>query len=363
MNNRIQHIDIAKGITISLVALFHTPLLVDAPGIQPLSLFRMPLFFFLSGIFFSWQTRPIPFIAKISDALLKPYFSFILLIIILLWLKSECCPPYTNIFYGGGYSADFHWATPPLWFLTHLYALYIFSYFVFRFTRLDSLTLYKQIAIIFVAFFTGVLFFKLFWPFKIHITGQTYYGLPFSFDIILLSSSYFILGNLLKEKIINFKPNMKLLTLMLFTFLMISKFTDAHIDLIYRVYTNPIFATLGSISGIYIVIHFSFFISKIKWLASIPLKLGESSLFILIFHFVIQVKLFDFLSSKSTSEAILLIFAVITFAVSILIPLLIRNIVIRSDLLSLAFLPFKSNKLVQQFFAKRSSSKKNRVLH
>ncbi|WP_081365719.1 acyltransferase family protein [Alteromonas mediterranea] len=51
--DRAKHIDIAKGISITLVVLLHSQL---APYIyfitEPLSLVRMPLFFFLSGFFF-----------------------------------------------------------------------------------------------------------------------------------------------------------------------------------------------------------------------------------------------------------------------------------------------------------------------
>jgi len=51
MNNRVEHIDIAKGISIILVALFHSKLKLFAPDIiNSMGLFRLPLFFFLSGV-------------------------------------------------------------------------------------------------------------------------------------------------------------------------------------------------------------------------------------------------------------------------------------------------------------------------
>jgi fucose 4-O-acetylase-like acetyltransferase len=66
MDGRVKHIDIAKGISIFLVAMAHgTPVFVPLVSskvifyyqevIGPISLFRLPLFFFLSGIFLPGQ--------------------------------------------------------------------------------------------------------------------------------------------------------------------------------------------------------------------------------------------------------------------------------------------------------------------
>jgi len=66
MSGRVKHIDIAKGISIFLVALAHSthifaPLVSSKlifyyqAVISPMSLFRLPLFFFLSGYFFLGQ--------------------------------------------------------------------------------------------------------------------------------------------------------------------------------------------------------------------------------------------------------------------------------------------------------------------
>ncbi len=75
MKDRYLHIDIAKGISICLVAMFHSQLGNYYPSIiDPMGLFRMPLFFLLSGIFFSWNPEPHYFFTKKFDSLLKPYF-------------------------------------------------------------------------------------------------------------------------------------------------------------------------------------------------------------------------------------------------------------------------------------------------
>jgi fucose 4-O-acetylase-like acetyltransferase len=131
-------------------------------------------------------------------------------------------------------------------------------------------------------------------------------------------------------------------------FVFISVFTDAHIDLNNRVYKDPFFATLATSCGIYIIVSIAWFISKSKWLSYVPLRLGEASIYILIFHYFIQAKTSSFFSAVVTDETALFILAVISFGLSISIPLHIKWIVDRSDILSLAFLPFKSNKSLQR---------------
>ena len=77
MNKRIDYIDLAKGFCILLVVIIHT----DGP-LQRLSLFRMigcfilPLFFFLSGMFFNKYTSFADFTVRKVNKLIVPFFFF-----------------------------------------------------------------------------------------------------------------------------------------------------------------------------------------------------------------------------------------------------------------------------------------------
>jgi fucose 4-O-acetylase-like acetyltransferase len=55
MNTRLQHTDIAKGIGILLVVFGHNSIVVDEKRelFNVMYSFHMPLFFFLSGLFFN----------------------------------------------------------------------------------------------------------------------------------------------------------------------------------------------------------------------------------------------------------------------------------------------------------------------
>ena len=62
---RVSLIDTAKGLSILLVALHHSNLKNIFPElIEPMGLFRMPTFFLLSGIFFSFAAPPTKFFLK-----------------------------------------------------------------------------------------------------------------------------------------------------------------------------------------------------------------------------------------------------------------------------------------------------------
>ncbi len=352
MNKRIKHIDIAKGISIILVAMFHSGLTLFIPYfIYPMGLFRMPLFFFLSGVFFNYTAPPREFLTKKTEALLKPYF-FVLFIVLILevFLQNENSTlQIAGILYGNGETiSSKKWLQ--LWFLTHLFAVYCFSYALFRFTIFYNLKQYKKWLILLLSLFLGIYCIDIFWKKEIILFDDliSVAGLPFSIDIILVTSTYFLSGYLLKEKVINFSPNTLCFILSVAVFLGITIFSQASTDLNRRIYTSPFLGTIGAGSGIYMVLYISSQLSKSKILQKIFLSFGGASLYILIFHAWIGGTIYQYAAENVTHNGILLMFAIIAFILSISIPLIIKSAVMRNDFLALPFLPFKTNKLLQK---------------
>ena len=74
MSQRIEFVDLAKGICISLVVLLHVFGDLSGDVIQLMNLFRMPLYFVLSGLFFKTYDGLIPFFKKKTNKLLIPFF-------------------------------------------------------------------------------------------------------------------------------------------------------------------------------------------------------------------------------------------------------------------------------------------------
>ena len=77
---RIEYIDLAKGLCITLVVFYHffTILHDTPPFIRSLSVFRMPLYFFLSGLFFKEYEGFIGFFLRKVNKLLIPFAFFYL---------------------------------------------------------------------------------------------------------------------------------------------------------------------------------------------------------------------------------------------------------------------------------------------
>lgn len=354
MDERIKYIDIAKGISILLVALFHSKVTAYIPDvIAAMSLFRMPLFFFLSGVFFSYAENPKEFFIKKTEALLKPYFAVLLLLFFVDVTRGSesVLLNLAGLFYGN--ATTIKWQ--PLWFLTHLFAIYVFTYTLFNVLRFSQLSLFFKCAVLLTFISVGSYYINHFWNMEINIFGQEILlpGLPFSVDIILVTSVYFIAGHLLRFKLIEFTPNIYIALMAAVIFLCISINTDAHKDLALRIYNEPFFATLGTFCGIYLVISLAWLLANMGVVNDLLSYVGNASLYILIFHYFFQKNIYEAVSSQLnlSTEPALLSLAIISFAASIIFPLLIRWMVIRSDFLSLAFLPFRSNKLVHRALA------------
>lgn len=76
-NQRIEYFDLAKGICIILVVLYHGYVLTSE--VPMLGSLRMPLYFFLSGLFFKPYGRFSEFVIRKTDRLLIPMLFFIVI--------------------------------------------------------------------------------------------------------------------------------------------------------------------------------------------------------------------------------------------------------------------------------------------
>lgn len=120
---RIEFIDLAKGICILLVVCMHGGLWIGAPMIEAL---RMPLFFVLSGFFFKDYGSLYNFFIKKTNSLLVPLLFFMLIEAVIILMLS----PHLFI---GSVIAPFIKPTMinfPLWFLICLFWVSMFYYFI-----------------------------------------------------------------------------------------------------------------------------------------------------------------------------------------------------------------------------------------
>lgn len=355
MNQRVKHVDVAKGISIILVVMYHSKLKLYFPEvIDSMALFRMPLFFLLSGIFFSWKLSPKDFFLKKFEALLKPYFFvlFSVLLISFAFTGESVVWNLKGVLYGNGNTLIHGWA--PMWFLTHLFIIYAFVYLLFRFFKVDAI-LSKNWFLLFVFILIGSAFIDSFWykEFTFFNNKIVVPGLPFSIDIILVTASYFIFGYIFKSKLIDFNPDFWIFIVCLVVLLLVSQFTSANLNFNRRISELPIYSMLGAFSGIYVILTVSHVISKGVFIRGLLLHIGKSSLYILVFHAFILRTSEKYLNAY-VDDDYLVIMAFLSFGLGVFIPLILRFLIEKSNLLSLFFLPFKSNKLVQRVMASKA---------
>jgi len=339
LKNRIELIDVAKGISIILVALHHSHLATYFGGLNSaMGLFRVPLFFFLSGVFFNPLDNPRKFFFKKTDGLLKPYFAtlFIILFLSLLLGEKDILQQAAGIFYGNGHTI--RW--PPLWFLTHLWCVSMITFAFFYLTEIGKFNPLQKLFLILTLLITGCLLVARFWQMPLSIFRLEFKlpGFPFSSDLVPLSMAFYISGYFLHKKVKAFRPRLSIFFPAMILLIVIAVFTGALVNLNVRVLREPVFATLAAVSGIYCILSISYCVCKTVFLKRILLACGVASLFILLFHWYIENKFHEllvFIFDGNFQPAI----SSLSFGVCIFLPVLIRKVFSRVRILKTLYFP------------------------
>jgi polysaccharide biosynthesis protein PslL len=290
--NRIGYIDIAKGLGIVLVVMGHNDFALISPLAHKLIYsFHMPMFFFMSGMFFNPDLPFWSFIRRRFERVLRPFLFTLLLIYFMSLSFSKvsilvATRRLLKALYGNGHYID--WVQ--LWFLPHLFVVSLFAYVfirVIRRSRLDSL----RWIILAIIYLVGVLGLAFFWPFEFSLFGKVYtvYGLPFSLDIVLVSGFFFVLGFEINKKVpaTRFDSGW-VLTLSGISLIVLVLYSPATIDLNTRVFDSFIVNTVEALLGILFILTISKQMEKIGGLAALFRYLGQASLIILIFQVPVQ---------------------------------------------------------------------------
>lgn len=291
-HTRIGYLDIAKGIGIILVVMGHNDFSVLSPFFFKLIYsFHMPLFFFMSGIFFKPDLSFLTLLRRRFDSVLKPYIFMILLIFFatLSFTKVDFANSMSRLlkaFYGNGHYLD--WVQ--LWFLPHLFVVSLFAFLFFKLIRRCSFPWCKWV-LLGVVQVVGVLSISVFWPFTINFLGRelTVFGLPFSLDLVFISGFFFILGYELFQNFPTafFRKPLTCLILGLFLSALVWLFPST-IDFNTRQFNSLFLNTLEALLGIAFTLSISLQVERSNSLATIFKYIGQTSLIILLFQVPIQ---------------------------------------------------------------------------
>ena len=332
MEKRIGYIDIAKGLGILVIVLAHNDLAGYHPTLHKfIYAFHIPLFFFLSGMFFRPERAFGDTFMRRFNTLMKPYF--FALFIIYLGEAAFDNMSFENIagriiksLYATGWYID--WVQ--LWFIPHLFAVAMFAWVAWRvlFGRVDKdalrwLLLFGMLAL-------GVFIAPYFWPFTAPIVDRELYGLPFSLDLVFASGFYFLAGYEVNRKSLENFFASPLVLLSTFGLLLVAiLFLPPVLDFNTRTYPSLWINTLEALLGIAMILSLARNLEK--WserVANIFRYFGRISLVILIFHVPIQETMFGKFSRMGipTDPAIAL-----AFLSGVLIPALIYELAIRRN--------------------------------
>ena len=296
MEKRIGYIDIAKGIGILVIVLAHNDLAGYHPTLHKfIYSFHIPLFFFLSGMFFRPERAFSETVKRRFNTLMKPYFFTLFMIYLGEAAFSNMTFPViagrvAKSLYATGHYID--WVQ--LWFIPHLFAVAVFAWIAWRFVfgriKMDWLRWFLMFAMLAVGVFTM----SYFWPFTAPVIGTELYGLPFSLDLVFASGFFFLVGYEVNQRPLeNFFASPLVLLLTFGGLLALVLLLPPVLDFNTRTYPSLWINTLEALLGITMVLSLSRNLEK--WserAANVFRYFGRISLVILIFHVPIQETMF-----------------------------------------------------------------------
>ena len=346
MSERNASIDIAKGIGIILVVFGHNWIIAHDHGelFRIIFSFHMPLFFFLSGAVLHHDTAFKDFLAFKIDALLKPFF-----VVLAAWglarivLSGIDARTYLlGMLYGTGNTIE--WV--PLWYLPHLFLAILLAWIILRLTNylrpglllpVFCASILLALGII-TAHFCAGLDAQQFDGLNLLLGNRqhNFPGLPWSLDLIGISTAFILLGYVMHEHVLRFSFQPWIFATTLILFAALHFFFNETIDLNMRLYGNWWISTAQALLGIYLLLSVSTCLQYAGRLGTALAYLGTSSLFIMIFHSWIEWKIFGMLARWSTSEYLN---ASLAFVAGLLLPLLLLSLVKKSKILHGLLLP------------------------
>ena len=212
MDERVEWIDIAKGLGILLVIAGHT---VSLRYSYPLYAFHMPLFFFLSGLLFKERDDGfVKFIKKKTKALIRPwavmlFISFLVCLAIPQWRNELEIKPILLDFYTANTNTL---QNSSLWYLICFFFVLVVFYFVNKIKT-------KGLRIVFLLLAVACLWIKE----GLDMTTLPLHRLPFKIDSALIAIVFFAVGFWHKDLIVKFvEMRMKLVYILLLVLLTIS---------------------------------------------------------------------------------------------------------------------------------------------
>ena len=284
--NRINFIDIARGISIIFIVLGH--IFVHSAHcsylFKFLYSFHVVLFFVISGFVFNESSNNyFSFIYKKIKRILVPYFIWSLIFLIPfsffgkdvsssigIEFNNSIIQSLKNIIYGSGANSALR-QNSSLWFLPALFSIEIVYYLIIRTIKKYNMNYYIPLFFLIILSFIKYYFFN--------------FTLPFGLNTCLEIGFFFYIGYILRKNNYFEKNNSIFLIIILFAIGIVAAFANNIVSCIEYEYGNLTLTIISGITLSLVVIAISYRISHCYILEYI----GKNSLGILCFHKIIVI--------------------------------------------------------------------------
>lgn len=340
---RDETVDVVRGIGILLVVFGHNWITVHEKALlfRVIYSFHVPLFFFLSGVFLSPSVPFRSFVRSRAAALLKPYFVVMFAVtaqaavhnlVVGKAVYPAILMQLVNVAYATGNLIP--WS--PMWFLPSLFVSSVACFLIVALLpgrgRLPALVVAAGLLIMGHGVLVAIHRNGVWLP---GWTGPDIDGLPWSIDLLPITSAFALAGYAVGGTFKAFKVNWLLAGVLLALFVVLQIAFVEPVDLNFREYGNVLICTAEAISGIYLCFAAASLLKRSQILAWAFSEIGKRSLFILIFHPIVQYSVFSALRKHEGRY----LSAWVGFAAACLIPLVLFELVKRSSVLSMLFFP------------------------
>ena len=343
-------VDVAKGLGIVLVVFGHNWIVQRDVGelYRVIFSFHMPLFFFLSGVFLAPHKDFGQTLRQKADSLLKPYA-----VVLLLLALRYSIPPHAitaDYFLGMLYATGRSIVWIPLWFLPALFAVQIAAILLLRMPAIGE-SKRLQLSIVVALLLIGVPLLRLGHDLVLLslevLPGlpRRIIGLPWSLDMLPINLAFLLAGDATADYA-RHPERLKPLHggLIAGGLALLHGAFDATLNMNGRIYDSMLVSSLEAFAGIYLTLFAAGRICRHEKPAAMFAYLGEASLFIFIFHAIIQGQATGILQHRLPDQPLL--GAWIGFGAGLTVPLLIYEICRRSRLLSVLMLPYRGKRPV-----------------
>ena len=343
MKQRWIQMDIAKGIGILVIVYGHSWFVANSLDLlyPILASFVLPLFFFLSGVFFKPEQPFVEMAVRKADGLLKPFFFTMLMYVLVrdLLRGQPLLPDVGGVLYA---SVDtIPWQA--LWFLPHFWVAILFSWLMLRLIQHLKLPLLASCLLMVAQLLLGIWVLPWFWQVPVTIGGQTWTmpGLPFSLEVTLISSTYFIYGYLLRDWLRRHEGSLLTLVISIALFAAVFVYSRDTMDLAQRRYDHWLWTSLLAVIGVYMCWALARVLMVSPLLTRMMTYIGQSTLIVLIFHGEIQHKAVDLMERLGLHP---FMSACLGLVIAVVVPLMIGEVIKRVAVLRFFYFPFPVRK-------------------